>query len=376
MKNSASAMIHYPGSLVFVAFGGSVLSDVLYDKVRAVELRDGAVHLLDQRVLPGTIRYEVCTTARAVAEAITAMVVRGAPAIGVTAAYGAVLAVKAAYEKAPDRWRREVAADLALLRLSRPTAVNLAWALDVMERVMAEDGEEKPVARVEAEARRLHADDIAANRRMGAYGAALLPPKARVLTHCNTGALATGGFGTALGVVRSAAAGRGIAMVYADETRPWLQGARLTAWELIEEGLPVTLLADSAAAALLRTGTIQAVLVGADRIAANGDTANKIGTYGLAVLARHHGVPFYVVAPLSTIDRHCPDGLSIPIEERSPQELLQCQGISHSPATAKAWNPVFDVTPASLIDALITEDGVVERPSARTIEGLFAAKKR
>ncbi len=354
-----------------------MLTDVLYDKVRAVELRDGAVHLLDQRVLPGTLRYEVCKTARQVAEAITAMVVRGAPAIGVTAAYGAFLAVKAAYEKDPRRWRHEAAADLSLLRESRPTAINLAWALDAMERVMAEEeGEENLLKRVESAARRLHADDIAANRKMGTYGAALLPAQARVLTHCNTGALATGGFGTALGVVRSAAAHRGVAMVYADETRPWLQGARLTAWELIEEGLPVTLLADSAAGALLQTGTIHAVLVGADRIAANGDTANKIGTYGLAVLARHHGIPFYVVAPLSTIDRNCPDGLSIPIEERSALELLQCQGIRHSPAGAKAWNPVFDVTPASLVDALITEGGVVERPCARTIEELFAAMKR
>ena len=359
-----------------VAFGGLVLIDVLYDKVRAVELCDGAVHLLDQRALPGTLRYEVCQTAPAVAQAITAMVVRGAPAIGVTAAYGAFLAVKAAYERDPGRWRREAAADIALLRASRPTAVNLAWALDVMERVMAEEEPGSPLERVEAAARRLHADDIAANRRMGAYGAALLPPRARVLTHCNTGALATGGFGTALGVVRAAAAGRGIAMVYADETRPWLQGARLTAWELVEEGLPVTLLADSAAGALLRTGTIQAVLVGADRIAANGDTANKIGTYGLAVLARHHGVPFYVVAPLSTIDRSCPNGLAIPIEERSAQELLQCQGISHSPAAAKAWNPVFDVTPAGLIDALVTERGVVERPNARTVGELFAETRR
>lgn len=360
---------------MFWAFGGFVVTDVLYDKVRAVELRDGAVYLLDQRVLPRTLRYEVCATAREVACAISAMVVRGAPAIGVTAAYGAALAVKSAYERRPDEWRAQAAPDLAFLRASRPTAVNLAWALDVMERVMAAVGASSPVLPVEAAARQLHADDIAANRMMGAYGAALLPAKARVLTHCNTGALATGGYGTALGVVRAAAASRGIAMVYADETRPWLQGARLTAWELVEEGLPVTLLADSAAGALLRTGAIHAVLVGADRIAGNGDTANKIGTYGLAVLARHHGVPFYVAAPLSTIDACCPDGAAIPIEERASEEILQCHGIPHSPAGAKAWNPVFDVTPASLIDALITECGVIERPDVTSITRLLASPR-
>jgi len=352
-----------------------VVTDVPYDKVRAVELRDGAVYLLDQRVLPSVLRYEICKTAREVAGAISAMVVRGAPAIGVTAAYGAALAVKSAYEREPRDWRAAVAPDLAFLRASRPTAVNLAWALDVMERVMATVGSGSPVAAVAAAARQLHADDIAANRQMGLYGAALLPAEARVLTHCNTGALATGGYGTALGVVRAAAAAQGIAMVYADETRPWLQGARLTAWELMEEGLPVTVLADSAAGALLRTGIIHAVLVGADRIAANGDTANKIGTYGLAVLARHHGVPFYVVAPTSTIDASCPDGAAIPIEERAQEEVLEWHGVAHSPAGARAWNPVFDVTPASLIDALITEQGVVERPDRASIARLLTSPR-
>ena len=349
------------------------MDPVLYDKVRAVEWRDGAVRLLDQRVLPGTLRYEECKTAPEVAAAITAMVVRGAPAIGVTAAYGAVLAVSAAYARAPGDWRAASRADLATLRASRPTAVNLAWALNVMDGVMAAVGAGSPVPQVLAAARRLHDEDIAANRRMGALGAALLPPKARLLTHCNTGALATGGYGTALGVVRAAAATGGIAMVYADETRPWLQGARLTAWELVEEGLPVTVLADGAAAALLRLGDIAAVLVGADRIAANGDTANKIGTYGLAVSARHHGVPFYVVAPISTIDAATADGRGIPIEERAESEVLHCQGVAHSPALARAWNPVFDVTPASLITALITERGVVQRPDAEGIARLLAS---
>ncbi len=346
---------------------------VLYDKVRAVEWCDGTVRLLDQRVLPGTLRYEECRTAPEVAAAITAMVVRGAPAIGVTAAYGAVLAVSAAYARAPSDWRAASRVDLATLRASRPTAVNLAWALNVMDGVMATVGAGSPVPQVLAAARRLHDEDIAANRRMGALGAALLPPKARLLTHCNTGALATGGYGTALGVVRAAAATGGIAMVYADETRPWLQGARLTAWELVEEGLPVTVLADGAAAALLRLGDIAAVLVGADRIAANGDTANKIGTYGLAVSARHHGVPFYVVAPISTIDPATADGGGIPIEERAESEVLHCQGVAHSPALARAWNPVFDVTPASLITALITERGVVQRPDAEGIARLLAS---
>ncbi len=349
------------------------MPDVLYDKVRAVELRDGAVYLLDQRVLPGTLRHEICRSAAEVAAAITAMVVRGAPAIGVTSAYGAVLAVTAAYRQAGGAWRAHAAPEFARLRASRPTAVNLGWALDEMERALQAAGTEPPGPLAEAAARALHAHDIDANRRMGAYGAALLPAGARVLTHCNTGALATGGYGTALGVVRAAAAARGIAMVYADETRPWLQGARLTAWELIEEGLPVTVLADSAAAALLRAGRIDAILVGADRIAANGDTANKIGTYGLAVLARHHGVPFYVAAPLSTIDPHTRVGSDIPIEERDEAELLRCQGVLHSPAGARAWNPVFDVTPASLVDALITEQGVVERPDTPKIAALLAA---
>ncbi len=348
------------------------MSDILYDKVRAVELCDGAVRLLDQRVLPGTLRYEMYTTASAVADAITAMVVRGAPAIGVAAAYGAVLAVANAFARAPHDWHAAAAPDLALLRKSRPTAVNLGWALDIMERTMCEVGEGSPIPIIEAAARRLHDEDIAANRRMGAFGAALLPPAAQVLTHCNTGALATGGYGTALGVVRAAAAKGGIRMVYADETRPWLQGARLTAWELAQEGLPVTVIADSAAAALLRSGAIAAVLVGADRIAANGDTANKIGTYGLSVLARHHGIPFYVVAPISTIDPATACGADIPIEERAAAEVLSCQGVTHSPAEALAWNPVFDVTPAALIDALITERGVVERPDTDRIARLLA----
>ncbi|MHB1607105.1 MAG: S-methyl-5-thioribose-1-phosphate isomerase [Acidiferrobacter thiooxydans] len=348
------------------------MDTVLYDKVRAVAWRDGVVRLLDQRVLPATLRYEECATAAEVAAAITAMVVRGAPAIGVTAAYGAVLAVSEAYRRAPTDWRAAARVDLAALRESRPTAVNLGWALDVMERVMETIGAGSPVAAVLAAARRLHDEDIAANRRMGALGAALLPPQARVLTHCNTGALATGGYGTALGVVRAAAATGGIRMVYADETRPWLQGARLTAWELVEEGLPVTVLADGAAAARLRAGDIAAVLVGADRIAANGDTANKIGTYGLAISARHHGVPFYVVAPVSTIDVATPDGHGIPIEERAEGEVLGCQGLTHSPAGARAWNPVFDVTPAALITALITERGVLPSPDAEGMARLLA----
>lgn len=348
------------------------MAAVLYDNVRAVELRDRKVYLLDQRELPGILRHEVCETASEVARAIAAMVVRGAPAIGVTAAYGVVLAVQEAYRRAPLRWRQVVAEDLLVLRASRPTAVNLGWALDVMEAALPL-GTEDPIPAVTAAAVRLHQEDIVANRRMGAFGAALLPNHARVLTHCNTGALATGGYGTALGVIRAAAGGRGVAAIYADETRPWLQGARLTAWELLQEGLPVTLLADSAASALLRTGAVDAVLVGADRIAANGDTANKIGTYGLAISARHHGVRFYVVAPVSTIDLRCPNGSGIPIEERDGEEVLALRGVRHSPVGAQAWNPVFDVTPADLIDALITEHGVIERPDTAKIAQLFSA---
>ena len=342
--------------------------------MRPIAWRDGALMLLDQRLLPGTSVMRRHTDCAAVADAIREMVVRGAPAIGVAAAYGVVLAARQRYAESAAAWRETIEADLGRLAASRPTAVNLGWALDRMRRVIeaaADDVDPEPVL-LEA-ARVLHAEDVAANRRMGELGAALIESRCEVLTHCNAGALATAGYGTALGVIRAAHAAGRIAHVLAGETRPWLQGARLTAWELVEAGIPVSLIADGAATWAMRQGRIRWVVVGADRIAANGDVANKIGTYSLAVSARHHGVRFMVVAPTSTIDPGCASGAGIPIERRGADELLSHAGMRVAPAGAGAWNPVFDVTPADLVDALVTERGVVERPDRTRIAALLAA---
>ncbi|MDS4019021.1 MAG: S-methyl-5-thioribose-1-phosphate isomerase [Candidatus Competibacter sp.] len=342
-----------------------------HDRVRAIVWRGDVLELLDQRLLPGELRYRRLTSSAEVAEAIRGMVVRGAPAIGIAAAYGVVLAARHRHAGEPDRWRVAIGEDLALLAASRPTAVNLFWALRRMGRVIAEPGKE-PLARLLAEARAIHAEDIAANRRMGELGAALLGERGAVLTHCNAGALATGGYGTALGVIRHGYAAGLIGRVYADETRPWLQGARLTAWELVRDGIPVTLLADGAAATLLRQGEVRWVIVGADRVAANGDVANKIGTYGLAVAARYHGVRFMVVAPTSTVDMRIASGAEIPIEQRAAEELLTLGGQPVAAAGAEAWNPSFDVTPAALVDALVTERGVVLAPDGAKMARLMA----
>lgn len=285
------------------------------------------------------------------------MVVRGAPAIGVAAAYGAVLACR---EAAGERDRLEQR--LEALRAARPTAVNLAWAIDRM----------RPSCLVgpqaaEAEARAIHAEDLDANRRMAEAGAALLPPGARVLTHCNTGALATSGHGTALGVIRTAFRQGRLGAVYAGETRPWLQGARLTAWELQREGIPFRLLVDSAAAALMAGPGIDWVIVGADRIAGNGDVANKVGTSALAVLARHFGARFMVVAPTSTVDPALASGAEMTIEHRDEAEILHLAGQRLAPSGVRAWNPVFDITPAGLIDVIVTEHGVATPPFARSL---------
>ena len=341
------------------------------ERVRAVVWREDALDLLDQRLLPGEIRYQRLATALETAQAIRDMVVRGAPAIGITAAYGVVLAAKVRYRQAPAHWQELVQEDIKQLAASRPTAVNLFWALRRMELLISQVTGQ-PEAKLLAEARAIHQDDIAANRRMGELGAALLGERSAVLTHCNAGALATGGYGTALGVVRSGYAAGLIERVYADETRPWLQGARLTAWELIQDGIPVTLLADGAAAALLRQGKVSWVIVGADRIAANGDVANKIGTYHLAIAAHYHGVPFMVVAPASTVDMSLSDGTAIPIEQRAADELLTLGGKTVAAVGAEVWNPSFDVTPAALIDALVTERGVVLRPDAEKMAKLMA----
>ena len=333
-----------------------------HDRIRAIRWQDDALVLLDQRLLPARIDCLYLQTVDEVVRAIADMVVRGAPAIGIAAAYGVVLAVRAHYRRQPERWQTGIREDLARLAAARPTAVNLVWALRRMERIIA-GLQGDPEERLLAEARAIHEEDIAANHRMGELGAALLRESpGAVLTHCNTGSLATGGYGTALGVIRSGFTAGLIDKVYAGETRPWLQGARLTAWELVQDGIPVTLLADSAASHLLRQGEVRWVIVGADRIAANGDVANKIGTYNLAVSARHHGVRFMVVAPTSTIDMSLTGGRAIPIEQRGPEELLTLSGRPIAAPGADAWNPVFDITPAELIDALVTERGVVLQP--------------
>ena len=343
-----------------------------FDQIRAIRWQDDALELLDQRRLPVEQIWLRLEGAADTARAITAMVVRGAPAIGITAAYGVVLAARHRYRQDSPRWREMLTGDLRQLAAARPTAVNLAWALERMQGVLdtLPEGQD-PQQRLLAEAQSIHAEDVAANRRMGELGARLLDTPGAVLTHCNTGSLATGGYGTALGVIRAGVARGVIEQVYADETRPWLQGARLTAWELVQDQIPVTLLADAAAAHLLRQGRVRWVIVGADRIAANGDTANKIGTYALAVAARHHGVRLMVVAPTSTIDRSLASGAEIPLEQRGQEEVLTLGGQPVAAQGAGAWNPAFDITPAELIDAIVTERGVVERPDTAGLAALF-----
>jgi methylthioribose-1-phosphate isomerase len=341
-----------------------------HDTIRAIRWDEQGLWLLDQRLLPAAEEYRLLTDAVAVAGAIRDMVVRGAPAIGIAAAYAVVLAARQARATDPGRWRERLDTELARLAAARPTAVNLAWALARMRRAIPQ-GEADPLPALLAEARRIEGEDLAANRRMGELGAALITGPCAVLTHCNTGSLATGGYGTALGVIRSAYRAGRITRVYADETRPWLQGARLTAWELVRDGIPVSLLADAAAAHLMRQGQVAWVIVGADRIAANGDTANKIGTYGLAVAARRHGVRFMVVAPTSTVDPDLADGGLIPIEQRAADEVLTLAGRPVAAAGAQAWNPAFDVTPAALIDAIVTERGVVLAPDRQRMATLL-----
>lgn len=337
----------------------------------AVVWHEDRLYLLDQRRLPQTSAFVLCETVADTARAITDMVVRGAPAIGVTAAYGVVLAGREHFAAEANDWRAGIDADLRQLAEARPTAVNLFWAIERMRRFIAQLDHLDPVPALLAEAQRIHAEDVAANRRIGELGAALIETPTAILTHCNAGALATGGYGTALGVVRAAHAAGKLTRVYADETRPWMQGSRLTAWELLQSGIPVTLQADSAAASLLASGEVGWVVVGSDRIAANGDVCNKIGTCGLAILARHFGVKFMVAAPTSTIDPAVASGAEIPIEERAAEEVLGCAGQRLSPAGVQARNPVFDVTPAALVDAIVTERGVVEHPNVARIAALI-----
>ncbi len=338
------------------------------DNVRALYWRDACLNILDQRQLPSTITYHRYQTATQVSDAIRTMQVRGAPAIGIAAAYGVVLAARQRHGENPQTWRAALEPDLAELAHSRPTAVNLCWALERMRQVIDTLDDSDPCPALLAAAQGIHDADIAANQQMGRLGAALLEDTRGILTHCNTGSLATGGFGTALGVVRTAYSS-GVRNLYATETRPWLQGARLTVWELQQDGIAATLIADSAAACLMRQGQVQWVIVGADRIAANGDTANKIGTYALAVAARHHGVRFMVVAPTATIDWNTPAGNAIEIEERAGSELLP-DYYQREDSLIRAWNPVFDVTPHELIDAIVTERGVVLNPARESLSSL------
>ncbi|MDI6630902.1 MAG: S-methyl-5-thioribose-1-phosphate isomerase [Bacillota bacterium] len=326
---------------------------------------NGTLHLLDQTLLPHEVSYLALNDYREVIRAIRRLSVRGAPAIGAAAAYAVVLAAMEAAQGDAEDFAARLQKAAEEIGAARPTAVNLRWAVArqhaVVERLAGEPPE-KVVAELVREAAAIFAADVAANRTMGAYGAALLPREARVLTHCNAGALATCGYGTALGVIRAAHAAGKIRMVYADETRPLLQGARLTVFELQQDGIPVTLITDSMAGYLMAKKGLDAVIVGADRIAANGDVANKIGTYSLAVLARHHGVPFYVTAPFSTIDPEAPDGAGIPIEERDADEVTHLGGVPVAPAGTAVWNPAFDVTPHNLVTAIITERGVYYPP--------------
>jgi methylthioribose-1-phosphate isomerase len=330
---------------------------------RTVWWEEGRVRMIDQTRLPEETVILDLHTDTEVAEAIQTMRVRGAPAIGVAAGLGLALAARAAQSEPASQFPERLQEAAGRLRRTRPTAVNLFWAIDrLMALAEAEPEPNRAAAALEAEARAMVEEDVRINQAIGRHGLAVMPAEGGVLTHCNAGSLATAGFGTALGVIRAAAAEGRSLHVYVDETRPRLQGMKLTAWELQQAGIPATLITDNAAAWIMRQGRVQAVIVGADRIAANGDTANKIGTYGLALLARAHQIPFYVAAPISTIDRSLADGSAIPIEERSSEEVTHIAGVRQAPEGVSALNPAFDVTPAELITAIITESGIARPP--------------
>ncbi len=338
------------------------------DQLQAIIWRDDKLYLLDQSRLPDKQVWQVYDDVTDVSKSITDMVVRGAPAIGITAAYAVVLAARRAWSDEKNQWKQAMVEPLKGLACSRPTAVNLHWSIDRMTSYYNSlSNAFSPETALLAEAQRIHQDDIAANHIMGRLGANLLTENSKVLTHCNAGALATGGFGTALGVIRQAYQDGKIEQVFADETRPWLQGSRLTAWELHQDNIPVTIQAESAAASLMATGELDWVIVGADRISANGDVANKIGTYMLAILAKYHGVKMMVVAPTSTIDWQLDSGEDIPIEQRMADEVTTLNGCRIVPEGVSVSNPAFDVTPANLIDAIVTEKGVILSPSLETM---------
>jgi methylthioribose-1-phosphate isomerase len=340
-----------------------------------IEWKDNAVVMIDQRKLPSAEIYVTCKTAAEVAKAIKTMVIRGAPAIGVAAAMGIALGMRRSTATGTKQFTTEFQKTCELMASTRPTAVNLFWAIERMKQVFAEAAQggcsvDEIKQRLEAEARNIHDQDVESCRAMGAHGATLVPQDARILTHCNAGALATAGYGTALGVIRAAAEQGKKVAVLADETRPFLQGARLTAWELVKDGIDTTVITDNMAGAMMRLGNVDLVVVGADRIAANGDVANKIGTYAVAVLAKEHGIPFYVAAPISTVDLATSDGSKIPIEERNDKEVTHVGGSRLTPEGARIRNPAFDVTPNKYVTAIITERGIARPPYSDSLAAL------
>jgi methylthioribose-1-phosphate isomerase len=343
--------------------------------VNTLEWTDAGISFIDQTKLPTQEVYVLCKTYQEVAEAIRTMIVRGAPAIGVAAAMGIALGARDIQSDDISEFRNQFGKICRMMGETRPTAVNLFWAIRRMQRRFEEQSG-KPIAEAKLtlieEAKCMRAEDIAINEAMGRNGAALMPSNGSVLTHCNAGALATAGYGTALGVIRAAVESGKKISVYADETRPFLQGSRLTAWELMKDGIPVTLISDNMAGAIMAQGKIGAVIVGADRIAANGDTANKIGTYSVAILAKEHNIPFYVAAPFSTIDMETPTGSGIPIEQRAAAEVTHLAGRQIAPDHCLVENPAFDVTPAKYIAAIITERGVAKAPYEQALKSLAA----
>ena len=344
-----------------------------------IEWNDEAIVMIDQRKLPGAEIYVKCKTPKDVAKAIKTMVIRGAPAIGVAAAMGLALGVRQSKVTGTTKLAAEFYKLCEMMAGTRPTAVNLFWAIDRMRRVFGEaagsgQSVDQIKARLESEARQIHDEDVASCRAMGAHGASVVPDSARVLTHCNAGALATAGYGTALGVIRGAIEQGKKVAVLADETRPFLQGSRLTAWELMRDGIDTTVITDNMSGAMMRDGQVDLVVVGADRIAANGDVANKIGTYTVAVLAKEHGIPFYVAAPISTIDLATADGTQIPIEERNAREVTHLGSTRLTPEGAHVRNPAFDVTPNKYVTAIITERGIARAPFSESLRDLVNNK--
>jgi methylthioribose-1-phosphate isomerase len=342
--------------------------------IQTIEWTDASVVMLDQKLLPGQEIYRTYTSYHEVAEAIRSMVIRGAPAIGIAAAMGVAIGVKNSSARSLEDLDREFEVICSTIAGTRPTAVNLFWAVDRMKEVYRRtrpEGLEEICRALVQESVTMHQEDIASNKEMGRLGQELIPDRARILTHCNAGALATAGYGTALGVIRAAMEAGKQVQVFADETRPFLQGARLTAWELQKDGIPVTVITDNMAGHFMHKGAIDCVIVGADRIAANGDVANKIGTYSVAVLAKENQIPFFVAAPISTIDINIPDGSHIEIEERDPDEVRKIQGVAITPRNVSIANPAFDVTPARYVGAIITDRGIARSPYYESLQALM-----